>query len=58
MFENNDQWSDLKIIDFGHSKIIKSYGGFCTGGKDLARMNTRTGTPNYISPEVLAGNYG
>jgi len=39
----------LKIIDFGLSKILD-------GGK-LERMKTRAGTPYYISPEVLAGNY-
>jgi len=41
--------SDLKIIDFGLSKIM-------SGGR-LERMKTRAGTPYYISPEVLAGNY-
>lgn len=39
----------MKIIDFGLSKIMHA-------GK-LQRMKTRAGTPYYISPEVLAGNY-
>ena len=41
--------SELKIIDFGLSKMLE-------GGR-LQRMNTRAGTPYYISPEVLAGSY-
>lgn len=46
---SNDANADLKIIDFGLSKIVD-------GGR-LQRMKTRAGTPYYISPEVLAGNY-
>ena len=49
LFVSKDDDSDLKIIDFGLSKIMN-------GGK-LQRMKTRAGTPYYISPEVLAGNY-
>ena len=42
----------IKTIDFGLSKIIKN-----NTGKGIERMNTKVGTPYYISPEVLAGNY-
>jgi len=49
LFVDKTEESDLKIIDFGLSKIMD-------GGK-LQRMKTRAGTPYYISPEVLAGNY-
>lgn len=49
LFVSDDDMSDIKIIDFGLSKILE-------GGK-LHRMKTRAGTPYYISPEVLAGNY-
>lgn len=63
LFESKAEDADLKIIDFGLSKIIRnpqfleSVGGQ-KNVKELDRMNTRAGTPNYISPEVLAGNYG
>lgn len=49
LFAGKEETADLKIIDFGLSKIMN-------GGK-LQRMKTRAGTPYYISPEVLAGNY-
>jgi len=43
--------SELKVIDFGLSKILNA------AGNKLQRMKTRAGTPYYISPEVLAGSY-
>lgn len=49
LFQSTEEDSDLQIIDFGLSKIMHA-------GK-FQRMKTRAGTPYYISPEVLAGNY-
>lgn len=50
LFVDKTDESDLKIIDFGLSKIISSQG-------TLKKMKTRAGTPYYISPEVLEGSY-
>jgi calcium-dependent protein kinase len=50
MFENKSSSKDplIKVIDFGLAKYFKS---------DVASMNSRTGTPYYMAPEVLEGNY-
>ena len=52
MFETKDDDSQIKIIDFGLSKIC-----YTKNTGKIERLKTRAGTPYYISPEVLAGNY-
>lgn len=44
-----DDISSIKLIDFGLSKVCQD---------PAAMMHTRAGTPYYIAPEVLLGNYG
>ena len=41
--------SDIKLIDFGMSKLMP--------GEQTQLMNTKLGTPYYVSPEVLNGQY-
>jgi calcium-dependent protein kinase len=52
----------LKIIDFGISKLLKEETSETVGKsqnpKQLKKMGTQAGTPQYTSPEVLGGNYG
>mmetsp|Transcript_14813 Transcript_14813/g.22964 ORF Transcript_14813/g.22964 Transcript_14813/m.22964 type:complete len:209 (+) Transcript_14813:26-652(+) len=52
LYETKDEMSEIKVIDFGLSKICRPK----NTGK-IERLKTRAGTPYYISPEVLAGNY-
>jgi calcium-dependent protein kinase len=52
LYETKDEASEIKVIDFGLSKICNTK----NTGK-IERLKTRAGTPYYISPEVLAGNY-
>lgn len=51
IFNDKTNESDIKIIDFGLSKI------FDPNNSDYAVMKTGCGTPYYISPEVLTHNY-
>lgn len=52
LFENKEEDSEIKVIDFGLSKIC-----YTKNTGKIERLKTRAGTPYYISPEVLAGNY-
>ena len=52
LYETKEDNSEIKVIDFGLSKICNTK----NTGK-IERLKTRAGTPYYISPEVLAGNY-
>lgn len=48
LFETNERYSDVKLIDFGLSRRHKS--------NDAPMMN-RVGTPFYMSPAVVRGEY-
>ena len=52
LLETKEENSDIKVIDFGLSKILHS----ANKGR-IEKMGTKAGTPYYISPEVLAGSY-
>ena len=52
---SNDENAPLKMIDFGLSMVFNEEKINDKGGKMI--MNTKAGTPYYISPEVLKGNY-
>jgi len=48
LLEQNKEFDQIKIIDFGTSLIIE----------DGKKLDEKLGTPYYIAPEVLAKNYG
>lgn len=47
LFENNSDFSDIKIIDFGLSRKLYNEDD----------MHSIVGSPFYVAPEVLEGNY-
>ena len=51
LFENKSKDAELKIIDFGLSSKFNNALG------SPAAMKTFAGTPYYIAPEILLGNY-
>ena len=48
MLEQNKEFDQIKIIDFGTSLVVE----------DGKKLDEKLGTPYYIAPEVLAKNYG
>jgi len=48
IFENNNDDAQIKVIDWGLSTKFQ---------KDTTRLSTKTGTPQYIAPEVFNGCY-
>jgi calcium-dependent protein kinase len=47
LFETDDERSMIKVIDFGTSQVYA----------DKKKMHKTYGTPYYIAPEILAGEY-
>jgi len=47
LFVNKEDNSDIKLVDFGMAAK-------CTGGL----LDSKVGTPYFIAPEVISGNYG
>jgi len=48
IFENQNEDAQIKVIDWGLSAKFQ---------KDKTRLSTKTGTPQYIAPEVFEGYY-
>ena len=48
MLEQNKEFDQIKIIDFGTSLVVD----------DNKKLDEKLGTPYYIAPEVLAKSYG
>ena len=51
LFATQEQDSEIKIIDFGLSKKFRNL------NTKLQRMNSKVGTPIYVAPEIIAGEY-
>jgi calcium-dependent protein kinase len=57
LFESKEPGSRLKLIDFGLSKIYSMPATKSGLGTQVYKMTSRVGTPFYIAPEVIRGNY-
>lgn len=51
-----DHMGIIKFVDFGAAKVIAVTGRTNNGGDPSRKLNSMTGTPMYMSPEVITGS--
>ncbi|CAD8062902.1 unnamed protein product [Paramecium sonneborni] len=51
LFASKEKDAPIKVIDFGLSKKFRNI------NQKLQRMNSKVGTPIYVAPEIIAGDY-
>ncbi|CAD8066848.1 unnamed protein product [Paramecium sonneborni] len=51
LLASQEKDAPIKVIDFGLSKKFKSI------NQKIQRMNSKVGTPIYVAPEIIAGDY-
>ncbi|CAD8059692.1 unnamed protein product [Paramecium primaurelia] len=51
LFASKEKDAPIKVIDFGLSKKFRNI------NQKLQRMNSKVGTPIYVAPEIISGDY-
>ncbi|CAD8056924.1 unnamed protein product [Paramecium primaurelia] len=51
LFASKEKDAPIKVIDFGLSKKFRNI------NQKIQRMNSKVGTPIYVAPEIIAGDY-
>ncbi len=57
LFSDISQEAELKIIDFGLSNMLKTEETSLKRKSAEITLHTKVGTPNYVAPEILKGEY-
>ncbi|MGH7619541.1 MAG: protein kinase domain-containing protein, partial [Gemmatimonadaceae bacterium] len=53
--QRHDGLDLVKVVDFGIAKTVQGSGGESSGGQTVTTAGVSLGTPEYMSPEQLAG---
>lgn len=57
LFSDNTHEAEIKIIDFGLSNMLRTEETSIKRKSAELTLHTKVGTPNYVAPEILKGEY-